>query len=564
MLANDFSQETPLPVRVKFLRQVYLFKTLAEEELTEIASRLSERSLAAGETLFSENDEGDYFYIIRSGKVRLTHQVDEEDEVLARMEIYEAFGEEALLYDQPRSATVTAITATQLYALNIEDFGWLLENYPQIQHSLSIFARSYQIARSHHFEWVSEDEVIKFIDRRHPIRMWMEWLGVTFIMSVLLTLLGGIAFVLQEVFDQSIIANYIWCLASIAGVIGIFLWLWTYLEWRNDYFIVTDQRVIWRERLLLRGTSRQEAPLRTIQSVNVQTQNWFNRLLNMGDVTVRTFNSMLRMKEVRNPDKMASIINEFLLHARRRSRILELDTIRHTIRQRLGYSQEGEEAPQGTRALPIVEQRRLGLGIFWTRTIEGDMITYHKHWTVFLKKAWLPSLFLIGALPMNLALMALAIDGSIDWLAALITLSLTLLVIVPWWGYHYIDWRNDLYQVTRDMIFDKEKKPFAEESTRSAPIKNIQSLGHEIPSLIGRILNVGMVHINVGDQTLDFVGVHDPALIHQDISRKMEEFVAAEERARATEEYERMSTWLEIYHKETEEYKNRQNRPKYW
>ena len=56
--------------------------------------------------------------------------------------------------------------------------------------------------------------------------------------------------------------------------------------------------------------------------------------------------------------------------------------------------------------------------------------------------------------------------------------------------------------VTRDRIIDRDKKPFGKESFRSAPIKNIQSVGHQIPNTIGLILNVGNVRINVGMRPL--------------------------------------------------------------
>ncbi len=124
-------------------------------------------------------------------------------------------------------------------------------------------------------------------------------------------------------------------------------------------------------------------------------------------------------------------------------------------------------------------------------------------------------------------------------------------IILLCWFYQYEDWRNDIYRVTKGRIIDRDKKPFGKESFRSAPIKNIQSVGHEVPNTIGLILNVGTVKINVGDETFTFNGVHDPALVHQDISRRMEELVVENERDRINQEHERMATWLEIYHDET-------------
>jgi hypothetical protein len=136
-------------------------------------------------------------------------------------------------------------------------------------------------------------------------------------------------------------------------------------------------------------------------------------------------------------------------------------------------------------------------------------------------------------------------------LMGLLALYFIPFMLFLWWLYQYEDWRNDIYRVTKDRIIDRDKKPFGKESFRSAPIMNIQSVGHEVPNTIGLILNVGDVKINVGEETFTFDGVYDPALVHQDISRRMEELVVETERERINQERERMATWLEIYHEET-------------
>ena len=192
--------------------------------------------------------------------------------------------------------------------------------------------------------------------------------------------------------------------------------------------------------------------------------------------------------------------------------------------------------------------------LFKTRIIENGTITYRKHWSIFFKQALLPNILfvlsLFGILFLTIYLSVNEIDGSgLIWGA----LFLILFIFFIWWLYEYADWRNDLYRVTRDLIIDRDKKPFGKESFRSAPIKNIQSLGHEVPNLIGLILNVGNVYINVGDETFSFDGVHDPAVVHQDISRRMEELVSQQEQGQMQQEHERMATWLEIYHDETED-----------
>jgi hypothetical protein len=337
-------------------------------------------------------------------------------------------------------------------------------------------------------------------------------------------------------------------------LLGIVAIIWAWAEWRNDYFIVTNVRVIWRERILFRGSSRQETPLRTIQSLNIQTGNFFQRSIHVGDLIVRTFNSELRMTDVYQPERMKELIQGFILRSRRRSQREQLAEIRRTIRDRLGI-QRDDIPPEEPDIVPPVLTRKHGrFAIFKTRIVEDNIITYRKHWSIFFKQAMLPNILFVLSL---FGLFFLSIYFAFNDIAGerLIWggLFIILVVFFVWWLYEYEDWRNDLYRVTHDLIIDRDKKPFGQESFRSAPIKNIQSLGHEVPNLIGLILNVGNVYINVGDETFSFDGVHDPSVVHQDISRRMEELVAQQEQEKAKQEHERMVTWLEIYHEETEE-----------
>jgi len=94
------------------------FRGLDALELDRIAARLVTRRVLAGQVVFSEGDAGDRYYVIRAGRaeVRIAGQVIRE---LARGD---AFGDLALLLDQPRSATVTALTDLVLAGLGREDF----------------------------------------------------------------------------------------------------------------------------------------------------------------------------------------------------------------------------------------------------------------------------------------------------------------------------------------------------------------------------------------------------------------------------------------------------------
>ncbi|MCH7781815.1 Crp/Fnr family transcriptional regulator [candidate division KSB1 bacterium] len=71
-----------------------------------------------GETIFKEGDVGDVMYIIRSGRVEIVKNVNDEELVLATLSANSFFGEMALFGDKTRSATVRALDETHMITIN--------------------------------------------------------------------------------------------------------------------------------------------------------------------------------------------------------------------------------------------------------------------------------------------------------------------------------------------------------------------------------------------------------------------------------------------------------------
>jgi putative peptide zinc metalloprotease protein len=94
------------------------FRGLDPVELDRIAARLVTRRVPAGQVVVSEGEPGDRYYVVREGQA----EVSIGGRALRRLARGEAFGELALLYGQPRTATVTAATDLVLAGLGREDF----------------------------------------------------------------------------------------------------------------------------------------------------------------------------------------------------------------------------------------------------------------------------------------------------------------------------------------------------------------------------------------------------------------------------------------------------------
>ena len=89
--------------------------------------RMEEVPVKAGETIIKQGDDGDYYYIIKSGKCKVTRASKTGTELtLATLGDGDAFGEEALLTEAKRNANIVMTTDGVLMRLSKADFNELL------------------------------------------------------------------------------------------------------------------------------------------------------------------------------------------------------------------------------------------------------------------------------------------------------------------------------------------------------------------------------------------------------------------------------------------------------
>ncbi len=90
--------------------------------------RMQEMPVKAGETIIKQGAEGDYYYIIKSGKCKVTRTSKTGTELtLATLGNGDAFGEEALLTEAKRNANIIMTKDGTLVRLSKEDFNELLK-----------------------------------------------------------------------------------------------------------------------------------------------------------------------------------------------------------------------------------------------------------------------------------------------------------------------------------------------------------------------------------------------------------------------------------------------------
>jgi len=116
------------------LLQTKSFQRIPPANIQAIFLRMQRVPYKAGEVVIKQGDEGDYFYAIVSGKCVVTREtpLNKEGIKLAELATGDTFGEESLIAEAKRNATVTMVSDGVLMRLAKQDFRELM-NEPLLQ-----------------------------------------------------------------------------------------------------------------------------------------------------------------------------------------------------------------------------------------------------------------------------------------------------------------------------------------------------------------------------------------------------------------------------------------------
>ena len=102
------------------------FAQLPVAHIDELLKRFDRVKIARGEVVIREGDEGDYYYVVEAGRFQVERLVGGAKVVLAELKSGDAFGEEALVSEAKRNATVIALGEGALLRLDRKHFDELL------------------------------------------------------------------------------------------------------------------------------------------------------------------------------------------------------------------------------------------------------------------------------------------------------------------------------------------------------------------------------------------------------------------------------------------------------
>ncbi len=118
--------------KVLFLKSVGLFSRIPGEDLARIAGIAQEVNFEQGQLIIQEDEIGDSMFLIIEGEVAVLRLAKE----LSRLGGRESFGEMALLDNEPRSATITAVSDVTCLKIEREEFYELMSEKIEIAHGI--------------------------------------------------------------------------------------------------------------------------------------------------------------------------------------------------------------------------------------------------------------------------------------------------------------------------------------------------------------------------------------------------------------------------------------------
>jgi uncharacterized membrane protein YdbT with pleckstrin-like domain len=537
---------------IELLNRAPLFGHLGEPELNRLAGLFQINVYRDGEVIFALGSASEAMFMVNEGHVSLLVREAGGDVLFETLQPGDFFGEEALLYDDPRYYSAVSSGKTVLLMLSVDHYLAIKDDLFGVEEKLDVLIRSRRLSTEIAFSWLREDENVHVMTRRHPIYLWFKMVFpiLTGVLLLLVSILLLTAWAPGKPFG--------WILMTIA-IPGMIFWsTWTVIDWRNDYFVLTNKRAAWIEKVAFIYDSRKEAPLSTIMSVGLERSR-IGSLFDFADVVVQTYVGTIRLKTLAQGESIASLIEAYWHTSNKETQKQESQAMSQILHEKLNFPWSSDEDTQPLKKKPVRRPAQSTVKepgfLAWLfsdfirlRYEQDGAITYRKHWFLLIKRTWLP-IVLIGLLLFGIYT---AFDRFVELFSittTLVVLFIILFIFFLWVLYQYADWRDDKFKITKDQVIDLDRKPLGKIRRRSAPLENVLSIEYERLGLLGVLFNFGTVYITVGNTQLTFDHVYNPSEVQQDIFYRMGERLEELRQFEVEKDRERVSEWIASYHR---------------
>ncbi|GAB4575259.1 MAG: hypothetical protein Kow0077_25870 [Anaerolineae bacterium] len=571
--------------KLQHIARLPLFSELTRDELARIEPYFFVEDYRAGEYIYRQGEYSFAMYLFLSGKGRLLRVSD--DGIERRVDDIEAgeyVGEKSLFLYEPRPHSLVIVRDARVMVLSKRDFDNFIRQYPNIKARLNVRNDVRIQMQDIDFPWLERDEVVLRYAKRHQWALFRRLLTLGVPSTLLLLILGAVL--------TPIVVRMLFLPAALIplGIVPGVLWavafsVYAYFDWQNDWFVITNRRVVHEEAVLLTfQESRQQAPLSSIQSVQTRQKGYFAETFGFGDLIIANAGSggTLVFDTVEQAEELADVIRSQLSRTRADSAAENRQKIREQIDRFLGRKTLTRSAaeniprpapppqpPSPPEAVRTAIQERLEkINEYFdvrTRIDEGHRVIYRKHWLVMWNAVFTPMFFM--ALTLVLFVVSLIQGGEWPWylvnpFVRLLAFLLLIALEAAWLWYRYEDWHNDMYIVEKQTITRIHRRPlWLEDEQSTILIRNIQGVDVTIRGIWQKALNYGTVRIQTaaddnnpedgtgGEIVLPFI--YKPHQLQNDILSRQRTDDEQQQQDEMDRMAEQIARWLAVYHQAT-------------
>lgn len=546
----------------KAVNEISVFQPLTDEQRNNLSGYCTFQHIPQHHLIMQQGDIGDSMWVLLEGSRAVLSALDASGPlppVPVDGMVY--FGETALIATRSVHSTIESEPGSLWLRFHWRDFQTYVDN----EKDAAIPSRlTIRLSDEHtvgggkiEYDWLGAGEQVISLTRRHWLSLLQK--AQPGLIGLALTLVAVVALLLA---GQSIL----WGI-GLLGLPSVLALAWGVLDHLNDYFIVTNQRIIQQEKVILTSEMRREALLEQVQNVGLKTSFWGN-FFGYGLITIFTAGSTgsINFDFVPEPAAIKASIFRLVTERKARYRAESRLEIQNALEKRLGLV---VDLP--SRVLPDMPKRmssddptlswwqrfRAYLAadnqLQWSNT---ERIVWHKHWFVLASQVVPLGILTLGILIMMIAGFIFDFSQQADlWIIQTILsfeifLGLIALVLLAAIAWIVADWWNDTYELTRESIIDIEKLPlFLSEERKEARLSEIQDIRLDISSPLEMILNYGNIEVQTAatQGAFTFNHIPNPRAVREEINRRVIEWKRNDELRKARAQTQELPDWFEMY-----------------
>ncbi len=558
-------EHLPAPLKpshlVATLQKIPLFGALTDRagelELYSVAQITHEQVFDNGEWLFRQGEISDRFFLVLGGRVQL-NAVDQDGMIrdLGTLLPGDGAGETGFLVGDFHDVTAVADGYARVVYLLRSEFASLLAQRPYLRRRLKVSEEVEKRRNLRKFDWIRNDEWVIAVVQRH----WTHLLRQSgALAAILLFLVPAIIALAINGGATSLVIAAILSLPVLGLCLGI---IWQYVNWCDDFFVVTTQRVIHIERVGPFSTQQEESALDSIEDIYEIQPGLSANLMGYGNLALQTAGETVAidMSYIPRPGEVRRLISQQIERSKARDVLRTRGQIRDMLARRLVVegtpshppevvTQDG--AAQRTGFLPAILLSSIWEYFFpasWVET-EGGTIIWRRFWLPGLLRYSAPFLIFLVSTIGGIAMLSSVwgVESFLGWMVAWLVVEAVVFGVLLWF---VEDWRNDYFQLTPSHIILINQRPLLfQESRHEARLDRIQNLGFEVPNILARMLNYGHVQFETagtqGKFELKFV--RRPEEVQSTISNRQYAYRQHQREIESNRRQQEMLTWFATY-----------------